>query len=145
VPLNALPGLRIVLPETVPGEMEVVVTLVAVDGAVLSRAISTLTIAAPSALGDDTRKRALQFLQRGNARLAEGQLAPARALFERAADLGLAEAALALAATYDPAEPVPPRLRGVPPDAKEARRWYERARTLGAPEAGQRLRRLDAN
>jgi TPR repeat protein len=54
---------------------------------------------------------------------------PARLLYERAADLGLAEAAMALARTYDAAEPDQPYLRGVQPDAKEARRWCERART----------------
>jgi TPR repeat protein len=69
-------------------------------------------------------------------------VAPARQLYERAADLGLAEAAMALAATYDAAELASPHLRGIRPDAKEAKRWYERARALGAPEAGQRLQRL---
>jgi TPR repeat protein len=74
--------------------------------------------------------------------LAQGRVAPARQLDARAADLGLAEAAMALAATYDAAELKQPHLRGIRPDAREARRWYERARALGAPDAAQRLQRL---
>jgi hypothetical protein len=143
VPLNALSGLKITLPENVVGTADVVVTLVGLDGVVLSKAISSLVLTAPSSLTDETRKRALQFLRRGNERLADGQVAPARGLYEKAADMGLAEAAMALAATYDAAELALPHLRGVAPDAKEARRWYERARTLGAPGAEQRLLRLE--
>jgi hypothetical protein len=33
-------------------------------------------------------------------------------------------------------------VRNVLPDAAEARRWYERARALGAAEATARLQRL---
>jgi hypothetical protein len=49
---------------------------------------------------------------------------------------------MALAATYDAAELDRPHLRGVRPDANEARRWYERARALGAGDAVQRIQRL---
>jgi hypothetical protein len=101
-------------------------------------------IAPPTMLAED-RERALRLLQRGHEQLAQGLIAPARLLYERAADLGLAQAALALGATYDAAELTSPHLRGVGPDAREARRWYERARQLGASEADLRLRRLGAN
>jgi TPR repeat protein len=89
------------------------------------------------------RERALQLLKKGEEQLAQGLVAPARLLFERAADLGLAQAAMALGATYDAAELDKPNLRGISPDAKQAKRWYERARQLGASEADIRLRRLD--
>lgn len=90
----------------------------------------------------EDRERALRLLQRGHEQLAQGLIAPARLLYERAADLGLAQAAMALAATHDIAELTSPHLRGVSPDPKEAKRWYERARQLGASEAAQRLQRL---
>lgn len=93
----------------------------------------------------EERERALKMKQKGDEQLAQGLIAPARLLYERAADLGLAQAAIALAATYDAAELTSPHLRGVKPDPNEAKRWYERARTLGAGEADQRLRRLGAN
>jgi TPR repeat protein len=119
------------------------VTLVGADGTVLLEARAALLIAAPQPAVSETRERALRFLRKGNEMLAEGQVAPARPLFERGADLGLAEATMALAATYDPAElGRRPQLRGIQPDLEQARRWYERARMLGAPEAGERLRRL---
>jgi hypothetical protein len=88
------------------------------------------------------RQTALKYLKRGNEELAEGRIAPARLLFERAAEMGLPQAAMALAGTYDPAELDKPQLRNVLPDAAEARRWYERARALGAAEATARLQRL---
>jgi hypothetical protein len=93
----------------------------------------------------EVRERALKLKEKGDDQLAQGLVAPARLLYERAAELGLAQAAMALAATYDEAELTSPNLRGVSPDANEAKRWYERARQLGAGDADQRLRRLGAN
>jgi len=71
-----------------------------------------------------------------------GDIVSARLLFRRAADWGSAPAALRLAATYDPAELLRLQLQGVTPDRAEARKWYERARDLGAPEAQERLSKL---
>lgn len=89
-----------------------------------------------------SRETALKYLRRGNEELAEGRVAPARLLYERSAEMGLAQAAMALAATYDAAELNQPHLRNVLPDAEEARRWYERAAALGAADAGARLQRM---
>jgi hypothetical protein len=96
------------------------------------------------ALTPADRDRALQLLKKGEEQLAQGLVAPARLLFERAADLGLAEAAMALGATYDAAELDKPNLRGIGADGKQAKRWYERALELGASEADARLQRLGA-
>ena len=98
---------------------------------------------APTVLSE-VQERALRLKEKGDEQLAQGLIAPARLLYERAAELGLAQAAMALAATYDESELTSPNLRGVSPDAKEAKRWYERARQLGASDADQRLRRLGA-
>ena len=101
-------------------------------------------IATPAMVPED-RERALKLVKKGDEAMADGLVAPARLLYERAADLGLAQAAMALAGTYDAAELTRPNLRGIRPDAKEAKRWYERARQLGAGDANERLRRLGAN
>jgi hypothetical protein len=102
-------------------------------------------VAAPPPVLDPARRAsALKFVKRGHEELADGRIAPARLLYERAAEMGLAQAAMALAATYDPAELNQPHLRNVQPDLAEAKRWYERARDLGAAEAGTRLQRLGA-
>jgi hypothetical protein len=103
---------------------------------------STQTASPPTVALPVDRERALQLLKKGEEQLAQGLVAPARLFFERAADLGLAQAAMALGATYDAAELDKPNLRGISPDAKQAKRWYERARQLGASEADIRLRRL---
>jgi hypothetical protein len=89
-------------------------------------------------------ERALRFLRRGDEELADGRVAPARLLYERAAEMGVARAAMALAATYDAAELAKLNLRNVRPDPAEARRWYERALALGAGDARDRLQRLGA-
>jgi hypothetical protein len=88
------------------------------------------------------RERAARLMQKGDEELAEGRVGAARQLYERAADMGLAQAAMALAATFDAAELTGPNLRNVQPDAEQARRWYERARALGANDADRRLVRL---
>jgi hypothetical protein len=100
--------------------------------------------AAPPPMDNESRERALKFVKRGSEELAGGRVAPARLLFERAAEMGLAQAAMALAATYDAAELSQPHLRNVLPDPVEARRWYERAQAMGAADAGVRLQRLGA-
>jgi hypothetical protein len=90
----------------------------------------------------EEQRRALRFIGKGNELLGEGDVATARLYYQRAVDAGLHEGALAMAATFDPAELRRVGTSGLQPDTKTARRWYERARELGAPEAAERLRRL---
>jgi len=87
----------------------------------------------------------MRLLAKGNEQLDEGNISAARLFFERAADAGLAEGAMALAATFDAAELGRLNVRGIKADSKLARQWYERARQLGAGAADERLRRLGAN
>jgi hypothetical protein len=101
-------------------------------------------LAAPLLTAEE-RERALRLVRKGHEQLAEGAIAHARLLYERAADAGLALAAMAMAATYDADEVDRLGLRGAKPDRETARRWYERARELGAPDAEQRLQRLGVN
>jgi hypothetical protein len=93
-------------------------------------------------LSEAARERALRHMEKGDQQLSEGNISAARLFYERAADEGLANAAMALAGTYDANELAQLKVRGVPPDPAQARRWYERARQLGATEADVRLRRL---
>jgi hypothetical protein len=90
------------------------------------------------------REAAERFVARGEHEIEQGQIAVARNFFLRAAQAGLARGALLLAATYDPRELARWHVQGVQPNLKEARKWYERARELGAPEAEERLARLGA-
>jgi hypothetical protein len=90
------------------------------------------------------QQRARNLVLKGNAALRDGDVAGARLYFQRAAELGLAQAAFALAETYDPNELVRLGVRGLQPDPASARQWYERAQELGAAEASGRLQRLGA-
>jgi TPR repeat protein len=95
-------------------------------------------------LSRDARERALRLVKKGDEQLAEGGIAQARLLYERAAEAGLALGAMAMAATYDAVELERLGALGLKPDREAARRWYQRARELGAVEAEDRLRRLGA-
>jgi TPR repeat protein len=78
--------------------------------------------------------------------MASGNVETARLFYERAADAGLAQGALALAATFDPHELARRQVvGGLRPNPAQAQRWYERARELGAAEAEEPLRRLSAH
>ena len=74
--------------------------------------------------------------------LERGDVDAARKFFERAADLGLSQGAMALATSYDPNELAKLKVIGLQANAAAARKWYDRAAELGAAEAGARLRRL---
>jgi TPR repeat protein len=84
-----------------------------------------------------------RLLQQGEKLAAEGRVAQARQFFRRAADAGLAVAALRLGGTYDGRELSKLQVRGLKPDHEEARRWYSRARELGASIASERVMLLD--
>ncbi len=99
----------------------------------------------PPALTAAERARALRFVKKGDEELGDGRVASARVLYERAAEMGISQAAMALAATYDAAELGKLNLSNIEPDAGQAKRWYERALALGAKDAGQRLQRLGSN
>lgn len=97
------------------------------------------------ALAPDIRNRLLGLVRKGDEDLRTGNVINARLLYRHAAENGLAEGALALAATFDETELSRLPVRGgVQADAAEAKRWYERARELGSPQAQQRLQRLGA-
>jgi len=162
VPLAALPGLGLILPAGVEGPSEVAISLVSVEGAVLAEAKTTLVVAPARAraaspepppssvapvvvapkLSPAERERALGLHTMGLEQLQRGNVFAARKFFERAAEAGLAQGAVAAAGTYDPDELAKLSVVGLQPDVEAARKWYEKARELGAAEAGERLRRL---
>jgi TPR repeat protein len=72
-----------------------------------------------------------------------GDVVTARAIFRRAAEAGDAPAALALAATYDPAALAKLGVIGMGADVEKARAWYRIAESYGSAEAKQRLKLLD--
>jgi hypothetical protein len=159
VPLVALPNLSIILPAGTKGESTVAISLVGIDGELLAEATMVLAIApaavvtpqaappasnGPAALPASSaeRERAQGLHAKGIEQLERGNIHAARKFFEHATAAGLAQSAVALAATYDPDELAKIKIVGLQPDIAMARKWYEKARELGASEAGERLRRL---
>ncbi|MBX9587850.1 MAG: hypothetical protein K2X43_01005 [Hyphomonadaceae bacterium] len=100
--------------------------------------------AAGPELAPGDRERALKMVQRGNELITARDFSAAQHFYKRAAEIGLPEAALALARTYDPAELARLGAVGLRPDPDTARTWYERARALGSTEADELLSRLSA-
>jgi hypothetical protein len=85
-------------------------------------------------------QEAAVLMERGRELLANGDVASARLAFRRAVEAGRADAARALAMTYDPSYLAEHKLWGVVGDRTEARTWYERAKELGSTEAERSLR-----
>jgi len=157
VPLAALPGLAVILPIGSDGQSDVAISLVSIDGTVLAEAKTVLIVAsaAPPAgsaarlfsapiLSPGEEERVLGLHAKGEDQLSRGNIYAARKFFEKAAEAGLPKSALALAETYDPAGLAKLKTIGLQPDTEAARKWYERARELGAVEAAEKLRRLGA-
>ncbi len=82
------------------------------------------------------------LIRRGKNLLNDGDFAAARVLFERAANAGSADGALALGSTYDPN--VIKRLGAimVKPDVDKARKWYQLAAERGSAAASLQLANL---
>jgi len=85
------------------------------------------------------QERIAVLLKRGKELLANGDVSAARITLKRAADANDAEAALALASTYDPFVLRELKVYGFPADAETARAWYEKAKDLGSAVAPRRL------
>jgi len=92
-------------------------------------------------LSAEERSNAEKLVALGKRYLEQGNIEIARQFFQRAANAGLADGAMRLAATYDPAELARLGAQGVVANRAEALRWYERARELGAPDASGLLAR----
>jgi hypothetical protein len=85
------------------------------------------------------------LMEKGQVLMRSGDIASSRLLFQRLANAGIADAALALAATYDPRYLAQHNLIGVAGDETKAHHWYQRASELGSTEAGRILARTDAD
>jgi len=79
------------------------------------------------------------LVRQGEQFIAAGDLVTARTVFQRAAEAGDASAAVALGATYDPIVLAKLGVVGISADIEKARAWYQKAESLGSPEARRRL------
>jgi hypothetical protein len=87
------------------------------------------------------QQEAAALMERGRDLLRNGDVALAQLAFRRLAEAGNAEAALALAITYDPRYLGEQKLIGINGDKARARAWYQRASELGSIGAYRILQR----
>jgi hypothetical protein len=99
-------------------------------------------IAPPPAQRKLDQEEIAVLLKRGKDLIANGDLAAARLVLQRAANANDAEAALALGATYDPYVLRALKVYGFKADPVMARDWYEKASELGSAAAPRRLEML---
>ncbi len=83
------------------------------------------------------------LMKQGEQFIAAGDVVTARIVFQRAAEAGDANAAMALGATYDPTVLAKLGVAGLGADLEKARTWYQKAESLGSTEATRRLAILE--
>lgn len=166
LPLREVGGVYVYAPQNFVGVMDAMIDLLSPSRAIVDRRPMRLEWVAKSAalrppIKEETgggfadaaaNKPAIKpmdpqlaaaLMERGRALLRNGDVALAQLAFRRLADAGHADAALALAATYDPRYLAEHKFVGITGDAAKARAWYQRASALGSTEADRILRRLD--
>jgi hypothetical protein len=79
------------------------------------------------------------LMKQGEQFIAAGDVVTARIVFQRAAEAGNANAAMALGATYDPTVLAKLGVVGMGAEVEKARSWYQKAEDLGSPDARGRL------
>ena len=96
----------------------------------------------PAGASREAKTKWPRFIEQGERQFALGNVVVARQYFLLAADTGSATGALRLAETYDADKLERFLAFGLKADLVEAKRWYEVAARLGAPQASERLKHL---
>lgn len=143
---NETADLRLLLPDGLSGASDLAVELVSADGTVLARTATRLDVAPSPTAGLVVRSgeedRVGTLMEHGLKMIAVGYFAGARAYYQRAAEAGSGEAALAVGATYDPAFISALQAQGIKPDPELAETWYSRAAALGVADRAAQLATL---
>ncbi|NJO21665.1 MAG: sel1 repeat family protein [Sphingomonadales bacterium] len=137
--------LEITIPEWSASLIEVGVELRRTNGTFAAGTTAWLLVAPPVAPKQAQKSDPMamkELLDKGNQHLSKGDVVAARAVYERAVDLGSAAAALNLGSTYDPNRLWSLGVFGMVGNKERARLWYRRADQLGHPEAKERIRLL---
>jgi len=141
---GALQLLEIVVPEWSASTIEVRAELRRTNGAVVAQSKLWLAVPPPptpqAAVPSDNAIK--EMVRNGDRLVSRGDVAAARALYEKAAALGSAQAALALGSTYDPRRLWSLGVFGMVGSKERAQHWYRRASELGHPEAKGRIAAL---
>jgi hypothetical protein len=144
LPPGSAGRLEITLPEWQTSVIGIAVVLRRTDGAVAAQTKAWIAIPPPEAPAAQPAGEELteDMVTKAGRLIAKGDIAGARALYQRAADLGSASAALALGTTYDPNRLWSLGVLGLTGNKARARQWYMRASELGNADAKARLTSL---
>lgn len=145
LPAHASDDLTISVAEASLKAIRLAAELVALDGRVVAKAETSIEVS--NTVAAETAEGALRLDEKAMIRLGEllldtGDVAGARAVLERAAEGGSGQAAFRLAETYDPARLSGAGLQPAAADTAAARRWYEKASSLGNTSAPERIQGL---
>ncbi len=142
--VDDLTGLKVNLPADSAGDTVVKVELRSETGETLAATELPLHVEPSPVQRPDYVSRIAGLMEHGQKMIDVGYISGARAYYIRAAEAGSPEGAMAAAATFDPGALEAMRAHGVQSDVAQARRWYERAKELGAKDADSRLAGLPA-
>jgi hypothetical protein len=138
--------LEIVLPEWSTSVFEIAVALRRTNGQAAAQARAWIVVPPPGGMPSASLKMdeaaARELLTKADRLITKGDIVGARAIYQRAAEMGSGAAALALGTTYDPNRLWSLGALGLAGNKERARRWYLRAIELGTPEAKARLAAL---
>jgi hypothetical protein len=143
--VEELPGVFVTPPRGFVGVMDLTLELRLADTSVADRKSLQLEWQGRGAVAAKPQPRQHdaaeidQMVKKGAELMANGDVAAARLMYQRAAEAGEAGAAFALAETYDP---LVLAKGGIAPDVGMAQTWYVKARDLGSTQASERLERL---
>jgi hypothetical protein len=137
--------LEIAMPEWSTSLFEITIALRRTNGSVAAQTKAWIAVPPPATAGGAVSKidtGAKDLLAKADRLLEKGDIVAARAVYQRAAEMGSGSAALTLAATYDPNRLWSFGALGMVGNKERARQWYARASELGQPEAKVRLMAL---
>jgi hypothetical protein len=147
LPPGSANQIEVTFPEWSTTVLEVAIALRRTNGLVAAQTKAWIAVpppatseAAAGTMNDETAVK--ELLTRADQLLDKGDIVAARALYQRAADLGSGSAALTLGSTYDPYRLWSLGALGMVGNKERAKQWYSRASELGNPDAKNRLRML---
>jgi hypothetical protein len=146
LPPGAASRLEIVLPEWSTTIFEITVALRRTNGEVAAQTKAWVAVPPPGgmpvAIPKIDEAAARELLVKADRLIAKGDIVGARAIYQRATDMGSGAAALALGTTYDPNRLWSLGALGLAGNKDRARQWYQRAVDLGNSDAKARLAAL---
>jgi hypothetical protein len=138
--------IEITLPDWSTSIFEITIALRRTNGLIAAQTKAWISVPPPASADAAGPKidavAAKDLLAKADRLIEKGDIVTARALYERAAEMGSGAAALALGATYDPNRLWSLGTLGAVGNKARAKQWYLRASELGHPNAKARLMAL---